>query len=158
MQKWLQKSHAIYQNNKQTSLENKVKPVELVKMKVYQNNTYKEDLSWLHFSNEPRVQEKQQEKTNHLAYLFLQSIQQFQVATRSIIPGMIAVFSAWLYGRFVEIQSNLRKKKLHRTNQNSNFEKKVNTSILKDDFSSRTDPFILTYIVPVLLDWSNKRS
>ena len=34
---------------------------------------------------------------------------------------MTTVFHAWLYGRFIEIQSNLRRKKLHRTNQGSNF-------------------------------------
>ena len=37
-------------------------------------------------------------------------------------------------------------------------EEKINSSILKDDFSSRTDPFIFTSIEPVLLDWSNKTS
>ena len=144
MQKWWQKSHAIYGNNEQTFLENKVEPFELVKMNIYQNNTYKEDFSVLHLNNEPRVQEKQQEKTNHLAYPFLQPIQQFQVAARSTIPGMIAVFNAWSYGRFIEIQSNLRKQKIHRTNRNSNLENKVNTSILKGDFSLRTDSFIFT--------------
>ena len=144
MQKWWQKSHAIYENNEQTFLENKVEPVELVKTNIYQNNTYKEDFSLLHFNSEPRVQEKQQEKTNHLAYPFLQPIQQFQVAARSIIPGMKAVFNACSYGRFIEIQSNLRKKKILRTNQNSNLEKKVYTSILKDDFSLRTNQFIFT--------------
>ena len=34
---------------------------------------------------------------------------------------MTTVFHAWLYVRFIEIQSNLRTKKLHRTNQGSNF-------------------------------------
>ena len=34
----------------------------------------------------------------------------------------------------------------------SNLEEKVNPSILKDDFSSRTDPFIFTSIEPVLFD------
>ena len=34
---------------------------------------------------------------------------------------MTAVFHAWAYGRFIEIQSNLRRKKLHRMNQSSNF-------------------------------------
>ena len=34
---------------------------------------------------------------------------------------MTTVFHAWPYGRFIEIQSNLRRKKLHRTNQGSNF-------------------------------------
>ena len=34
---------------------------------------------------------------------------------------MITVFHAWPYGRFIDIQSNLSSKKLHRTNQGSNF-------------------------------------
>ena len=34
---------------------------------------------------------------------------------------MKTVFHAWLYGRFVEIQSTLRRKKLHTRNQGSNF-------------------------------------
>ena len=34
---------------------------------------------------------------------------------------MTAVFHTWPYGRFIEIQSNLRRKKLHRMNQGSNF-------------------------------------
>ena len=32
--------------------------VEPVQMNIYESNSYKKDLSWLHFSNEPRVQEK----------------------------------------------------------------------------------------------------
>ena len=38
------------------------------------------------------------------------------------------------------------------------FRKKVNTSILKDDFSSRIRPYIFTSTAPVLLGWSNKTS
>ena len=34
---------------------------------------------------------------------------------------MTAEFYAWPYGRFIEIQSNLRRKKLQRPNQGSNF-------------------------------------
>ena len=34
---------------------------------------------------------------------------------------MATVFHAWSYGKFIEIQSNLRRKKLHRTNEGSNF-------------------------------------
>ena len=37
----------------------------------------------------------------------------------------------------------------------SNLEKKVNPSILKDYFSSRTDPSIFTFTEPFLLDRSN---
>ena len=40
----------------------------------------------------------------------------------------------------------------------SNLEEKVNPSILKDDFSSRTDPFIFTSIALLLLEWSNETS
>ena len=39
-----------------------VKPVEPVQINTYQNNTYWKDLIWLHFNNEPRVQERQQVK------------------------------------------------------------------------------------------------
>ena len=34
---------------------------------------------------------------------------------------MTAVFHTWQYGRFIEITSNLRREKLHRTSQESNF-------------------------------------
>ena len=90
---------------------------------------------------------------------------------------MTIVFHAKLYSRLIGIQSNLRRKKLHRTNQGFNFlggtfsnreylifnpesnlEVKVNSSILKDDFSSRTDPFIFTSIASVFLDQSHKAS
>ena len=44
-----------------TSLEKKeVEPIELVLKNIYQSNTYRKDLSWSYFENEPRVQEKQQ--------------------------------------------------------------------------------------------------
>ena len=36
-------------------------------------------------------------------------------------PDITTVFNAWTYGRFIEIHSNHRKKKLHRMNQGSNF-------------------------------------
>ena len=42
-----------------TSLKNKeMEPVEPVQKNIYQSNTYRTDLSWLHFDNEPRVQER----------------------------------------------------------------------------------------------------
>ena len=34
---------------------------------------------------------------------------------------MTTVFHAWSYGRFIEIQGNLRRKKLYRTMQGPNF-------------------------------------
>ena len=42
-------------------------------------------------------------------------------ATRDTSQDVITVFQAWAYGRIIEKKSNLRRKKLHRTNQGSNF-------------------------------------
>ena len=45
------------------SLEKKeVEPVEPFLKNIYQSNTYRKDLSWPYFDDEPRVQEKQQVK------------------------------------------------------------------------------------------------
>ena len=44
---------------------------------------------------------------------------------------MKTVFHAWMYGRFIEIMSNLRKKKPHIMNKGSNF--------LGGTFSNRDD-------------------
>ena len=89
---------------------------------------------------------------------------------------MTTVFHAWLYGRLIEIQSSLRRKKVHRTSQDYNFpgesfrnRDNVRASIQcrrenqpqqlkKKDFSSRTVPSIFTSIPPVLLDKSNEAS
>ena len=145
--------------------------VEPVQINIYQSNTNRKPLSWLHFDNEPRVQERQQGKDQQshisifVAYLTIPSTS----------TDMTTVFYAWPYGRFIKIQSNLRRKKLHRTNQSSNFlgdtfgnrdnvraplqfRTEVNPSILKDDFSSKTDPSIFTSIAPVLFDQSNETS
>ena len=88
---------------------------------------------------------------------------------------MTTVFHARPCRRAIEIQSNLRRKKLHRTNQDFDFlrgnfsnrdnvrapiqfKEKVNPSILIVDLASRTDPSIFTSVAPVLLDWSDKAS
>ena len=39
-----------------------MEPVEPVQTKIYQRNTYRKDLSWPHFDNERRVQERQHVK------------------------------------------------------------------------------------------------
>ena len=31
-------------------------------MKIYERNTYRKDLSWLHFNDDPKLQERQQAK------------------------------------------------------------------------------------------------
>ena len=64
------KNHAIYQKNKQNSRENKeVEPAEPVQKNIYQSNTYRKDLNWLHFKNGPRAQESQQVKAQQYLHI-----------------------------------------------------------------------------------------
>ena len=83
-------------------------------------------------------------------------------------PDMTTIFHAWLYGRFIEIQSNLRKKKLHRTNPDSNFlggslSNRMNVKA-PIQFRRESQPQHLKnrpisfHINNMLLDWSNKTS
>ena len=64
--KWLQNNHAAYQNNNWPSQNNaEVKPAQPVgEMNIYQSNTFKKDLSWLH----PSIshQQHQSELNNQL--------------------------------------------------------------------------------------------
>ena len=85
------------QNNKQTSLEKtKVEPVEPVLKNIYQSNTYRKDLSWPHFNNEPRVLEKQHVKDQQ-SCIFL--VLQFQVATRG---NNIILQNTFLYQEYMK--------------------------------------------------------
>ena len=61
---WWQKNYEIFQNNEKTSPTRKkeVGPIALDQMNIYQSNTYRKDLSRLHFDEEPTVHERQQEK------------------------------------------------------------------------------------------------
>ena len=88
---------------------------------------------------------------------------------------MTTVFSTRSYGRFIEIQSNRRRKKLHTTNQVSNFlgssfsdggnvgapiqfGRERQPQHLKRWFFLKSDPFVFTQITPKSLNWSNKTS
>ena len=75
-------------NNEWTFHENKqVEPVQLVKKDIYQSNTCIKDLSWLHFDDKPKVQERDQVKDQEyyipvsVAYLLYTS------SSRSTNPG-----------------------------------------------------------------------
>ena len=87
---------------------------------------------------------------------------------------MTTVFHAWPYSRFIEIQSNLRRKKLHRTNQGCNslggsfsnrdnvrapiqFRRKSQRQHVKRSFFHKKRP-IFTSVAPVLLDQSDETS
>ena len=39
-----------------------VEPLQPVQIKIYRSNSFRKDLRWLHFDDEPRVQESQQVK------------------------------------------------------------------------------------------------
>ena len=89
---------------------------------------------------------------------------------------MTTVFHTWLYGRFIEIQSNLRRKKVYRMNHGSNFlwgsfsnrdnvrapikfRRKSQPQHLKRWFLLKNRPIHFTSLIPpVLLDQSNKTS
>ena len=97
-------------------ISRKVKPAEPVKM-----NTYRKDLSWPHFDDEPSVQEKQRVKDRQSCISVFVAYLIFQVATKSTSPDVATAFHALPYGRFIAIQRILRMQKLCRTNQGSNF-------------------------------------
>ena len=86
-----------------------MEPAESVQVNIYQSNTYRKDLSRLYFSNEPRVQDRQQVK-KHQSYILV-FVAYLTIPSRGTSPDIKKVFHAWLYGRFIEIH------KLHRTNQ-----------------------------------------
>ena len=137
---------------------------------------HRKDLSWSHFDDEPRVQEKHQVKDQQYcifvfpACLLIPSRSQrnqSKCKNKYSINGLmidllsyraasgeknfkerIKTPNFWEAVLAVEIMSELQQ----------NLEEKVNPSILKDNFSSRTDPSIFTSIEPVSLDQSNKTS
>ena len=41
-----------------------VEPFQPVQMNIYQSNTCRKEICWLHFDNKPRVQEKQHKSTS----------------------------------------------------------------------------------------------
>ena len=70
-----------------------MEPVEPVLKNIYQSNTYRKDLSWLHFDDEPRVQEMQQVEDQ-----------------QSYIPHFVVYLTIPSSNLRGKIQSNLRKR------------------------------------------------
>ena len=110
------KNHTIYQNIEQTSNRNKE-----VQMNIYQSNTYSKDVSCLHFGNDSCVQEMQ-EVRNRQSYISVFVIYlTFPSSSQEHQPRHHNSINTRSYGRYIQIKSNLRRKKLHRMNQGSNF-------------------------------------
>ena len=120
----------MYQNINQISPQRKeMEPVEPVQMSIYQSNIYRKDLCQLHFNDEPVVQERQQLKdrqswiSHFVAYLTILSSNQGHQPRHD---SSILCTALWqIYGD----TENLRRKKLQRKNQGSNF--------LQGSFSNR---------------------
>ena len=45
-----------------------VEPVQAIQMNNYQSDSYRKDFSWLHFDDEPRVQETQRVKDQYTQF------------------------------------------------------------------------------------------
>ena len=96
-----------------------MEPVEPVLKNIYQSNIYTKDLSHISMMSQG-FKGSREWRTNRPAYSLLW-LEKFHVATRGTSPDVTTVFHTWVDSRFVEIESNLRRKKLYRTNQSSNF-------------------------------------
>ena len=90
-------------------------------MNIYHSNTYRKDLSWLHFDTELRVQEMQQVKDQQSCIFIFVAYPTISISNLELQPDVTTLFHARLYGRFIKIHSNLRRMKLHKMNQGSKF-------------------------------------
>ena len=91
-----------------------MEPVELDQQNIYQNNTYRKDLSRPHLDNEPRVQEKQQVKDQQSCiFIFVacltipSSKQEHQPRHDNSIPYMAVV-----YGKFIRVTEQPQEKEI----------------------------------------------
>ena len=90
-------------------------------MNIYQSNPIeKTSAGYISIVNQ-RFKRGSKWRTDSPVYPFLLLIYQFQIVTRGTSLEVTTVFHAREYGRFIEIYSNLWRKKLHETNQSFNF-------------------------------------
>ena len=74
-----------------------MEPVEPVQMIIYQSNTYRNDLSWPHLDDDPRVQQRQQVKDQQSSISVFVAYPIIPVAM-STSQDMTTVQHAWPYG------------------------------------------------------------
>ena len=71
-------------------------------------------LSWPHFDDEPKVQEKEQVKDQQFCiFIFVVCL---TIPTRNTSPDVTTAFHTRAHGRFIEIKRNLRREKRHGNN------------------------------------------
>ena len=85
----------------------------------YQRNVYSKDLSWLHWAKVSGEAANERLIVLHICFYSLSDISKYQLGAPSQI--LQQYFMEGCMVDFIEIESNLRKKELHITNQSSNF-------------------------------------
>ena len=93
-----------------------MEPVESVLKNIYQSSTYRKELSRPYFDDEPRVQKKQEEKDQQPCIFVFVDCLTILSSNKGHQPRHDHNIHTWTYSRVKEIQSNLRRKKLHRAN------------------------------------------
>ena len=87
LQKKMHKKIKAYRKEPKVKME--VEPVEPVQMNIYQSNTYRKDLSWLNFDNEPRVQESAVREGPTVLHIHFSSLSNYLKSTHdNSIPCM----------------------------------------------------------------------
>ena len=87
----------------------------------------RKDLSWLHFYDDPRVQKRHQVLATvlNIRFCILSSISKSQMGAPTQTWQQYSMQCRLWYwdkdGRFIKIKRNVMRKKIHRTNQGSNF-------------------------------------
>ena len=140
-------------------------------MNIYKSNSYRKDLNWLHFNNETGSKEAASERLTVLHMHFCSWSNNFKWQLGA--PGK--TWQQYSMHGHIEIQSNLRRKKHHRTNQGSNFfggsfSNRYNVTA-PIQFGSKSQlqhakrwiflknrPIGFPIIAPVLSHWSNETS
>ena len=132
-------------------------------MIICQSYSYRKDLRWIHFDKEPRVQERQQVEDQHFCISVFAAYRTIPSSNQGHQPRRVAVFHAWWHGRSIEIQNNLRRQKLHRTNQGSNFlggsfsNQGVSQKIKTDDVFSKSG-IRLAFTIGCHHSWRQEKS
>ena len=98
-----------------------MEPVQPVQINIYPSNTYRDDLYWPYFDDEPRFQVRQQMRDQQSYMRVSLPYLTYPSNIRSTSPDMTREFYTKPDDGFIKMKNNLRRKKLHRTNQSSNF-------------------------------------
>ena len=83
-------------------------------MNIYQSNTYRKDVSWLHFNDKPKVQDRQQVKDQQscisvfLAYLRLLLVESLVIVILNVIFLIrYAVIINYFGKNFFQLRENM---------------------------------------------------